>query len=233
MSPTSHTDDHRKAARDTLSSGVALGIAARAGYLVTRFLVPPFVLAHIGLEAYGLWATAFILVSYVGISTLGMSNVYIKYVAEYSARREFHRANQLLSTGLTITVPVCAAIYAALYLSWPRLASWLHVAPGLEKDAREVVLIVVGIFLASISLSSFRDALTGMQRMTIVQGTWVFAYLLETAMIVYLISAGRGIRGLAEAFLVRTVFEIASAMYFAFRAMPWLRLSPVYSPERR
>src|SRR5689334_11221743 len=113
-SPASHNEDHRNAVRDTLSSGVALGLAARAGYLLTRFLIPPFVLAHIGLEAYGLWATTFILVSYVGISTLGMSNVYIKYIAEYAARRDFKRANQLLSTGLTITIPLCAAIYAAL-----------------------------------------------------------------------------------------------------------------------
>lgn len=226
MSSSSHAEDHRRTARETLSSGVVLGIAARAGYLVTRCLIPPFVLAHIGLESYGLWATAFILVSYVGISTLGMSNVYIKYIAEYSSRREFGRANQLLSTGLTITVPLCTAIYLALHLFWPRLASWLHIAPALERDAREVVMIVVGIFLASISLSAFRDALTGMQRMTTVQGTWALAYLLETALIVVLVSLGRGIRGLAEAFLVRTLFEIGTAIYFAFRAMPWLRVSP-------
>jgi len=223
---SSISQNHSQTARDALSSGVALGIAARGGYLVTRFLIPPFVLARIGLEAYGLWATAFILVSYVGISTLGISNVYIKYVAEYAARRDFRRANQLLSTGLTITVPLCAAIYAALCFAWPQLASWLHVATGLKHDAHEVVLIVVGIFLTSISLSSFRDALTGMQRITIVQSTWVLAYLLETALIVFLVTAGRGIRGLAEAFLVRTVFEIASAMYFAYRTMPWMRLSP-------
>jgi O-antigen/teichoic acid export membrane protein len=225
-SPASHNEDHRKAVRDTLSSGVALGLAARAGYLLTRFLIPPFVLAHIGLEAYGLWATTFILVSYVGISTLGMSNVYIKYIAEYAARREFKRANQLLSTGLTITIPLCAAIYIALHLSWSHVASSLHIAPALQRDAHEVVLTVVGIFLASISLSAFRDALTGMQCMATVQGTWVVAYLLETAVIVVLVAAGRGIRGLSEAFLVRTVFEIATAMYFAFRRMPWLRLSP-------
>ena len=221
-----HNEDHRKAVRDTLSSGVALGLAARAGYLLTRFLVPPFVLAHIGLEAYGLWATTFILVSYVGISTLGMSNVYIKYIAEYAARRDFGRANQLLSTGLTITVPLCTAIYLALHLSWSHLVSLLHIAPALQRDAREVVLTVVGIFLASISLSAFRDALTGMQRMVTVQSTWVAAYLLETALIVVLVAAGRGIRGLSEAFLARTVFEIATAMYFAYRSMPWLRLSP-------
>ncbi|HTS32125.1 MAG TPA: hypothetical protein VMH81_39910, partial [Bryobacteraceae bacterium] len=149
-SPASHNEDHRKAVRDTLSSGVALGLAARGGYLLTRFLIPPFVLAHVGLEAYGLWATTFILVSYVGISTLGMSNVYIKYIAEYAARRDFKRGNQLLSTGLTITIPLCVAIYAALHLSWSRVASLLHIAPALQRDAHEVILTVVGIFLASI-----------------------------------------------------------------------------------
>ncbi|HEX5229007.1 MAG TPA: hypothetical protein VFW44_14915, partial [Bryobacteraceae bacterium] len=229
--PPSLGEDHRKSVRDTLSSGVAVGLAARAGYLLTRFLIPPFVLAHIGLEAYGLWATTFILVSYVGISTLGISNVYIKYIAEYAARRDYQRANELLSTGLTITVPLCTAIYLALHLSWSHVASLLHIAPALQGDAREVVLTVVGIFLTSISLSAFRDALTGMQRIATVQGTWVMAYLLETALIVILVAAGRGIRGMSEAFLARTVFEIATAMYFSFRSMPWLRLSPRLSSK--
>lgn len=225
MTPAA-VEDHRKTVRDSLASGISVDILARIGYLVTRFFIPPFVLAHVTLEAYGLWAAAFILVSYVGVSTLGVSNVYIKFVAEHSARREYDECNRLLSTGFFTTAPLCLAVYAAVHAGWPHVVEWLKIAPGLRVDAREVVLMVVAIFLSSIGLSVFRDALTGAQRTAAVQLTWVVAYLVETGLILALVGAGRGVRGLAEAFLVRTAIEIGASAFLAFRFLPWLRIAP-------
>ncbi len=45
-------------------------------------------------------------------------------------------------------------------------------------------------------------------------------------MIVVLVGAGRGIRGLAEAYLARTVINDALTWWWAYRTLPWLRLSP-------
>src|ERR1700760_1905810 len=110
---------HTEKVRESISTNVMITIVARVVYLVTRFFIPPFVLARISMEAYGLWATTFILVSYLGISTMGLSAVYAKYVAEYSARGEHRRANQLLSTGLFIAVPLCTAIFCVICIFWP------------------------------------------------------------------------------------------------------------------
>ena len=63
---------HTETVRKSISTNVMTTIVARVVYLLTRFFVPPFVLARISMEAYGLWATAFILVSYIGISTMGL-----------------------------------------------------------------------------------------------------------------------------------------------------------------
>lgn len=220
-------ENHVKTVRDSLSGNLLADMGARLGYLVSRFFVPPFILAHVGLEAYGLWAASFILVSYVGVSTMGISNVYIKFVAQYAARRDFKRINELLSTGLSITVPACLLVFGLLYWFWPRVLVYLHVAPNLEEDARVVVLSVVAIFLASISLSAFRDVLAGVQKSRFLQITWVIGYLTETALIFWLVGIGRGIRGLAEAFLIRTAIEIGLAIILAFRILPWLRVSPM------
>jgi O-antigen/teichoic acid export membrane protein len=219
-------ENHAASVRESLSRNVFVDIAARVGYLVSRFFIPPFVLAHVSLEAYGLWSTAFILVSYVGLSTMGISSVYIKFVAEYTASREYRRANELLSTGLCLTVPFCLVVFAGFYLLWPQLIVWLHIAPALEGDAREVVLSVVAIFLASLSLGAFHDAVVGAQKTDMVQKRWVVCYLIETALIFILVGTGRGIRGLSEAFLVRTVIDVVLCLIMAVRLLPWLRISP-------
>ena len=218
-------ENHAATVRESLSRNLIVDIAARIGYLVSRFFVPPFILAHVTLEAYGLWATAFIVVSYIGVSTMGISNVYIKYVAEYMARKDYGRVNRLLSTGLMITVPACLAIFGLLWFLWPHVVVWMNISPSMQVDAREVVLSVLAIFLASIGLSAFRDALVGCQMGSWVQLAWVIGYVIETVLIFSLVGIGRGIRGLAEAFLIRTGIEIGVAMWIAFRKLPWLKLS--------
>ena len=209
-----------------LRKNVLTTIVARGLYMVTRVGIPPFVLARIGLEAYGLWTTIFLLVSYLGLSTLGVSNVYIKYVAEYHARREYDKANTLLSTGLSITVPLCSALYAVIWLGWGWVAKLLHLPASHASDGKEAVLIVVGIFLASISLNVFGDTLNGMQEIAANQYFWTAGFLAEFVLIVVLVGGGRGIRGLAEAYLARTVIEDGLKMWWAWKKLPWLRLSP-------
>lgn len=219
-------ESHASTVKESLSRNVLVDVAARVGYLLSRFFIPPFVLGHVTLEAYGLWSAAFIVVAYVGLSTMGISNVYIKYVAEHAARREYDKANQLLSTGLCLTVPGCTVVFGIFYLLWPWIVDWLRVPAALRGDAREVVLSVVFVFLASLSLTAFHDAVIGAQYTSHVQIRWVICYVVETILIFALVAMGRGIRGLSEAFVARTLLDIGLCVVMAYRLLPWLHISP-------
>jgi O-antigen/teichoic acid export membrane protein len=201
-------------------------IVARVVNMARGVCLVPFLLAHIGLEAYGIWTTIFILVTYVGLTTMGVSNVYIKYVAEFTAKREYDRANALLSTGLAVTVPLCAAVFACFFLDWSWFAPWLHLPPAHAADGKEAVLIVLGVFLSSIAFNAFGDMLTGTQQIASTQVFLTISIVVEFALIVILVGAGRGIRGLAEAYLVRTVINDGLTWWWAHRTIKWLRLSP-------
>ena len=72
-------------------------------YLLTRVGLPPLILHYVSLEEYGLWSTCFLLISYVSMGAFGVSNVYIRYVAEYSVKDQFDSINGLVSTGLVLT----------------------------------------------------------------------------------------------------------------------------------
>ncbi len=201
-------------------------IGARVVNMARGVCLVPFLLSHIGLEAYGIWTTIFILVTYVGLTTMGVSNVYIKYVAEFHARREYDRANSLLSTGLALTIPACAVIFTFFMLGWNWFAPWLHLPPSHASDGKEAVLIVLGVYLSSIAFSAFGDMLIGTQQIAATQVFLTISILVEFALIVILVGAGRGIRGLAEAYLARTVVNDALTWWWAYRTLPWLRLSP-------
>ena len=207
-------------------SNVTATIVARTVNMARGVCLVPFLLSHLGLEAYGIWTTIFILVSYVGLTTLGISNVYIKYVAEFHARREYDKANELLSTGLAVTIPLCAAIFACFVLGWNWFAPWLHLPPSHASDGKEAVLIVLGVFLSSIAFNAFGDLLTGTQQIVSTQVFQIVSILAEFALIVWLVSAGRGIRGLAEAYLARVIINDGLTWWWAYRTIKWLHLSP-------
>ena len=212
--------------RGRFSRNVLTTIVARVVNMARGVVLVPFLLLHIGLQAYGIWTTVFILVSYVGVTTLGISNVYIKYVAEFHARREYGKANSLLSTGLAITIPLCTAIFLGFYYGWNWYAPWLRLPPAHAADGKEAVLIVLGIFLSSISLNGFGDILTGCQQIAATQVFLILGILVEFALIVILVSHGRGIRGLAEAYLARTIINDGLTIWWAWRKLKWLHLSP-------
>jgi O-antigen/teichoic acid export membrane protein len=209
-----------------ITRNVSATIITRVAYMVTRVGIPPFVLAYIGLKGWGIWSTAFLLVQLLGISNSGLSNVYIKYIAEYDARKEYPRANALISTGLSFTLPFCAALFAMLVIFWPTVARFVNLPLEYAHDGREVFLIVFAVFLSSLSLQAFVDVLNGMQEIAMVQWFTLISFVVETVLIVVLIHMGRGIRALAEAYLARQIIYIGLCIFFCYRKLPWLRVSP-------
>lgn len=212
--------------RGRLGRNVLATILTRVVNMARGLCLIPFLLRHIGLEAYGIWTTIFILVSYVGLTTLGLSNVYIKYTAEFHARREYDRINALLSTGLTITLPLCSLLFAGFFFGWSWYAPLLRLPAAHAAEGKEAVLIVLGVFLSSIALSAFGDVLTGLQQIAVTQHFLTLGIVVEFVLILVLVSQGRGVRGLAEAYLARTLINDGLTFWWAWRRLKWLQLSP-------
>jgi O-antigen/teichoic acid export membrane protein len=220
--PTAH---HAMDMRETLTRNVSWIILARAGYMVSRVLVPPFVVARIGLQSYGLWSALFVFISYIGFSALGVSSAYVKYVAEYVARGEIRKANSLLSTGIVATTIIGLAVFLISLLASPWILSWLNVPPAVSHEAFWLLNFIVALFVVNLSLSVFSDSLAGSQKIAETQLVSVSGYLIETALIFLLVGAGWGIKGLAIAFAIRLATGILFSAYLAFKLQPWLRLS--------
>ena len=220
------TDTHAEVTMKRVDKNVIVTIIVRLGYMVTRLGIPPFVLAHIGLESWGIWSTAFLLVQYLGISNSGLSNVYIKFIAEYEARKEYGKANTLLSSGLSFTIPFCGVLFAMLVVLWPFVARFVNLPAAHAQDGKEAFLIVFAVFLSSLSLQAFPDLLNGMQEIAMVQWFQMISFVVEVVLIYVLIHMGRGLRGLAEAYLARTIVYLALCIAYGYYKLPWLHISP-------
>ena len=208
-----------------VSRNISVSIAARILYLVTRFFLPPIILAFVTLEAYGIWATCFILIGYLGMSAFGVSNVYIRFVAQYHAEGETDKINGLLSTGLVVVSLISLALLVVLWFLLPAIIDAFSVSPDLRGTAFLLIFGACCVFMLDLSLGAFAYVLQGLQRMLEQNLVWVATFLLEAVLIVALLLGGFGIYALLYAFAVRYGVAIAANLVLCYRAIPGLSLS--------
>ena len=215
-----------QANNERLTNNVMSSIGAKVLYLLSRFMMPPVILTYITLEEYGIWSLTFMLIGYLGMGAFGVSNVYIRYVAAYTASGEQHRIGDLLSTGLLLVTAFGICCLVVIWISLPALLSSLSVPEESMNTAFWLVFGTVVIFMLELSIGAFAYVLTGLQRIVLHNRIWVTSFLLETALVIAFLVAGVGIMGLLYAFALRYLFSISASVWACFRAVPGLRLSP-------
>ena len=193
-------------------------------YLLTRVGLPPLILHYVSLEEYGLWATCFLLISYVSMGAFGVANVYIRYVAEYNAKQAFESLNSLISTGLCLTLSFSLLTLGGFWLAMPWLLRAFNVAPALAETAEVLILGSLATMLLDMTLGAFAYILHGLQKIAQQTLVWIFSFLLETAIIVSLLLLHYGVAALLWAFLARYLFSTVIYIVLCFKAIPDLRI---------
>jgi len=208
--------------RRSLSRNFLATAVGRMVYLASRVALPPFILSYVSLEEYGIWACCFILISYLGMSAFGISNVYIRYVAEYQARGDVPRINRLVSTGLLVSSLLGALILVGLWVALPWIIRAFKISPALADTAFILLFATSATFVLDLSIGSFAQVLIGLQRIGAQTTVWVASSVLEAALIVVLLAAGLGVYALVIAFAVRFLVAIVAYVVLCRQELPGL-----------
>ncbi|HVQ37173.1 MAG TPA: oligosaccharide flippase family protein [Pyrinomonadaceae bacterium] len=214
--------------KNQLSSSVSVRMGAKVFYMVTRLFLPPLILSYVTLEEYGIWAACFILISYLGMSAFGVSNIYIRYTAEYQAKGEIEKINQLISTGIVAISGISLVALGALYFLLPWFVNKFHISQPLHRTAFILIFGTALSFMLDLTLGSFAYVLHGLQRITQQTFTWIVGFCVEAVLIVVLLYTGAGIYALLIAFMVRNVISGAACLALCYRALPSLSIRLKY-----
>jgi O-antigen/teichoic acid export membrane protein len=207
-----------------MAKNAAVQLLGRALYLITRVVMPPLTLHFVGLDEYGIWAASFILVSYLGMSTFGVSSVYTRYVADYRTQGRFDAIGELISTGLTVTLALTAVVLTLVWLAMPWLLTLFGVPAELQPTARIIFFGTAAIMMADLSIGAFAYVLHGLHLMWQNTLVWIASFLLETALAIILLFQGFGILSLLIAFGVRYAVAILAQVVLCLRALPNVRI---------
>ena len=219
----------KQSLKGKLFKNFSVEFVARLYYLITRFLLTPITLSYVTLQEYGIWAACFILMSYMGMSSMGIANVYIRYIAQHNARGEQDKINKLISTGLALTSTISIVLMAVLAACLPSALRFLKTPPALSHKASVLILVTAGTFMLDLCFGVFSNALAALQKNAQTSLVWAFTVTLEVLVAVSLLRSGHGIYSLAWAFAARYIVSTVVLAICCYRSMPGLsiRLSEV------
>ncbi|WP_367026703.1 MFS transporter [Methylococcus sp. ANG] len=215
-------DDHRNA-HTRLSRNAIASVVGQMIYLVTRVGLPPFILLHVSLQDYSIWATCFLVLGYIGMSTFGIAGVYIRYSAEYYAHGRLDEIGRMMGAGIWLTLALGSLILGALWISMPWLYAWFHVEPGMQETMRLLVLGVVGAMLLEL-LIPYGYVMGGIHRNAENAVISLVCSTLEAVLIVVFLLQGWGLVGMMAAYVLRAVLALTFTLTWFHRLLPGFRI---------
>ncbi|WP_353570582.1 hypothetical protein [Candidatus Albibeggiatoa sp. nov. BB20] len=230
-SPYKTIDKHEM--RQLVSKNLLVSVLSKVFYLATRLFIPPLVLTHVGQAEYGIWAVCFVLISYLGLGAFGVSNVYIRYVAEYHARNELEKINGLISTGIVLVSSISLLLLCIFWFILPTLIVHVFNIPSttpanpdtnLHQTAFILFYSTACIFLLELNVSAFMYILNGLQKITETSLILVGSAVLETLLTVLFLLLGFGIYALLIAFGIRYLVSIIVYTSLCFKTLPTLSI---------
>ncbi len=182
----------------------------------------PYVIRTLGTVAFGLYLVTSTLGVFLGQFDGGVNRSAQRYFVLYAGTRDRESTTRLLTTLLVIITVTTCALFGLVFVAAPAIVSFFHTPPELRGDVLflfRVLIIGVGVALGR---NLFASILSGYQRFALTSITWILSYAINAVGMVFVLSRGMGLRGIAYAFIVQQLFAtvtiIPSAMPYLCRA---------------
>ncbi|MEZ5943496.1 MAG: polysaccharide biosynthesis C-terminal domain-containing protein [Planctomycetaceae bacterium] len=204
-------------------------IAGWLGHLVTvliGFFLMPYILGILEETRYGVWLLLNAVAAYSGLIYAGFGATICRYVADSSARKEWDRMNQFVSSIQSVyfgsaTLVVLATI--AFALAAPMMDKWGDVS---IREVQTAILVIGSTIAMGMVASVYGGVLIGTQQLHIKRAIEVTCGITRGVLTVLFLKQQWGLVTLSLVFFAVTVLEHGLSAWFAYRVCPQLSVSP-------
>jgi O-antigen/teichoic acid export membrane protein len=216
----------KKSISRKLISNTGYNIAGRIWNTLVTLALTPYIINHIGLQRYGVWALVGTLTGYFGLLDFGFGTAFVKHIAEFAARREHVKISRVVNTGF-----IFYSFFAMLVIGMgayfiDSLVELLNVPPALHDEARFVFLLGIIAFGVYNAFSPFGALQAGLQRMDVTNKLAIAMTGPQIIGTILALEAGAGIRGLMTVNAMVVLLNVTANFLLAFRLLPDLSFTP-------
>ena len=218
------------AGKKRFALNVMMNWVAVAVGMVIPFFLTPFVIRHLGVDAYGVWILAMSTVSYIGLLDLGLRSAIIRFVSKANAEGDMPQARSAINAALWFRVLISAGvgvISIALAALFPHL---FKIPTGLEHASQVTVLLcALGVAITLIS-GVFGGVLSAINRFDVLSSITVGQTVARAIGVLVILRLGGGLVQLAIWEFVVITLAGFTTLGAALRLFPACR-SRLHKPQ--
>lgn len=191
---------------------------------LVAFLLPPFLVRHLGQDTYGLWNILASLTGSLNLLDLGMASALDNAIASHRAQGQEAEASQVLASAFSVYL-VIALIVLAVFGGVQVFGLYADKVPPGLRGQWPWVLLAIALFAAlAFPMRVFEEILLAGERHYQVYGMEALAALFKLGLILGLLSLGGGLLSLAHIQLWVGVGFFAAVIWLSRRHWPLGRL---------
>jgi O-antigen/teichoic acid export membrane protein len=207
--------------RAVATSWVAVLANAAVGLLLT-----PYVLHHIGDEAFGLWVLVVTLVGYCGILDGGVRSSILRYTARYRALGDQESVKEVVATAFYYYLGACVVVILITGLSVNPALRFFAVHDQVLGACKSLFWLAGVVQGLSLPLAVFCAVLEGAGRYDQVYIIRVLTLAIRVVAIIAVVRAGGGLFGVGAAALLSQLLAYVIQIPLAIRANQDLSIRP-------
>jgi O-antigen/teichoic acid export membrane protein len=181
---------------DKLLKNTFFNTIGRFWGIAVNLLLTPYIISRIGIERFGVWAVVAVLTGYLGLLDFGVGSSFVKFIAQYDTKKEYHKLNQVINTGFFFNLGLgIIIIFLGLTLINP-LLGFFSIPALLRQEARFVFLVGIVLFAISNTCEVFIAIPNGLQRMEITNLIKMIITIPKIGGTIFFLENGYGLSGL-------------------------------------
>jgi O-antigen/teichoic acid export membrane protein len=174
------------------AQNIAFNFLGRLGSQIIGLVVSIYVIRQLSVETYGEYSILLSILTYVTVlASLGLTNVFQRFIPEFSAKKQFTDIKHLVGLGIGARFLVGISIVGLLMLLAQPIGNWLHVAklPTYLQVYGSVIVLTLVVLALDV-------ALTSLLRQFATNSALLLATVLRAAGFYYVIGHDYGLLGL-------------------------------------
>jgi O-antigen/teichoic acid export membrane protein len=210
----------------SIRRGTLFGILANIVQVATRLITVPIVIAHLGLDGYGVWNIIVLAAAYMRFGSLGVKTAFQKYVADATGNGDYHAASRLLSTGCALMLALSILGIVGGLAFGTALTKAAGVPSAFSRSAADAISILAVIMAIANVGAVFEAMVAGAQRIDLLRKFSTALSVLEAVAIVTALSFGFGLATMAAVMGISELAFVLSCYRASRLVIPEVRVEP-------
>ncbi len=192
------------------------------GFILT-FILFKFIVDNVGETDYGIYLLVTAITGYFGILDLGIGHSLVKFVAQYHAKDDKEKLNEVINTTFYIFLIVGIIGAVVLFLIGKFLLGYF-VDDEIYLKAQAIMYLIGATFIFSLSLASLKGVLAGLQRYDILAFITLIMSLVNLAIVVLVLSLGGNIVDLVFYTTITGLLGFIITAWYIQRLLPYVSI---------